>query len=81
MNYIIIESQTNNGTTAVVTPAVYTDRNSAESSYHTKLAAAAISSVEIHSVCMLTEDGRTVRSEWYAHPAEVSEEPEEPEDE
>lgn len=38
--YIVIETQTANGATAVVTPEVYADRNEAESKFHTVLAAA-----------------------------------------
>jgi len=67
MTYVIVELQTTSGTTAVVTPATYTDRNAAESAYHTALAAAAISAVEEHAVAMLAQDGRIVRSECYKH--------------
>ena len=69
MTYIIIEMQTNAGSTAVVTPATYTDRNQAENAYHYALASAAVSNVETHAVSMLTEDGRVVRQECYRHPA------------
>lgn len=74
MNYIVIETQTNAGTTAIVPPVIFTDRNAAEAQYHTMLAAAAISAVEIHSVVMLTEDGRIVRTECYRHSAATNEE-------
>jgi len=33
MNYVIIEQQTTNGTTAIVTPATYADRISAEAAF------------------------------------------------
>lgn len=70
MNYIILETQTNNGVTAIVTPTAYSDRNEAESIYHQKASAAATSNVEIHTVAFLTEDGRLVRqSECYRHTA------------
>jgi len=42
MTYIILETQTNNGTTAIVPPVTFTDRNEAESRYHSVLASAAI---------------------------------------
>lgn len=74
MNYIVIEIQTNAGTSAIVPPVLFTDRNAAEAQFHTMLAAAAISSVEIHSVIMLTEDGRIVRTECYRHSAATNEE-------
>lgn len=70
MTYIIIETQTTNGVTAIVTPYATTDRNQAENKYHTVLAAAAVSSVEEHAAMMLTGDGRMVRSECYRHPAQ-----------
>lgn len=67
MNYIIMEIQTENGTTAIVPPVVFEDRNVAEARYHTILAAAAVSDVDVHTVVMLTNDGRTVRYECYRH--------------
>lgn len=70
MNYIIIEMQTTGDTTAIVTPETYSDRNAAEAAFHGKLAYAATSAVQVHSVVMLTEDGRNVRSECYRHSAE-----------
>lgn len=65
--YIIQEFQTNNSTTAVVPPAVYTDANQAESDYHMRLGAAAISSVELHTVAMYDEYGNLIKHEWYNH--------------
>ena len=76
MSYIVIETQTNNGTTTIVPPVIYTDRNEAESKFHTILAFAATSSVEEHTAMLLTSDGRLVRtSECYRH-AVVEPEPE-----
>lgn len=74
MNYIVIEIQTNAGVSAIVPPVLFTDRNAAEAQFHTMLAAAAVSAVEIHSVVMLTEDGRIVRTECYRHSAATNEE-------
>ena len=67
MNYIILEMQTTNGTTSVLDPVVKADRNAAEATYHNKLAYAALSNVHIHSVSMLTENGKVIRSEAYDH--------------
>lgn len=67
MTYIILEMQTNNGTTAIVPPASYTDRNQAESAFHSALAVAAVSSVEEHAVVMVTGDGHLIRNECYTH--------------
>jgi len=70
MTYIINEYQTNNGTTAIVTPVTKTDLNEAESVFHSKLASAAISAVEIHAVTLETEEGQTLRNECYKHIAQ-----------
>lgn len=74
MTYIVMELQTNNGVTSIVTPSSYTDRNQAESQFHSILATAAVSSVEEHAVVMLTNDGRIVRNECYKHYTEPQEE-------
>lgn len=68
MKYTVIEMQ--NG---VVGANVWTfdNINAAESKYHTVLAAAAVSSVEVHSAALLNESGLCVKHESYTHPAEV----------
>lgn len=74
MNYIIIEMQTTDGVTAIVPPVVKSNYNEAEQEYHTKLAYAAVSAVHLHSVTMLTENGKMVKCEAYDHtPAPVEE--------
>ena len=65
--YIIVETQTTGGQTAVVTPASYADKNQADSAYYTKLAAAARSTVPIHAVIMFNEHGIAIRSDYYEH--------------
>lgn len=60
MNYIIIEAQTQNGTTAIVTPAVYSDRVEAEAVFLEKCAAARRSGLPCHSVTLLDEEGAVV---------------------
>ena len=68
MNYIVIELQTSNGTTANIV-TTYATREQAESKYHTILAAAAVSSVEIHAATILTPDGFQLMHEAYTHTA------------
>ena len=81
MTYIVLEMQTTDGTTAVVPPFTYTDRNEAEAKFHTILAFAATSQVEEHAACLLTNDGRLVRNECYRHPKTEPEPEPEPEEE
>lgn len=64
---IILEIQhSNNGSTAVL-HEVQADRNTAEQTYHSKLAYAAVYSVNVHSVVMLDEYGARVKGETYYH--------------
>lgn len=68
MVYIIIEIQkSNNGSVAIVPPASYTNQAQAEQAYHTALAAAAVSSVDVHSVVMLSDTGDRLKGETYYH--------------
>lgn len=70
--FIVIEMQTNNGATAVVTPIkTEADYNKALSKYYTTLASAAISSVETHTVMLITETGVVSRCETFEHPTET----------
>lgn len=72
--YIIIEMQTNNGSTTVVTPIKSeAEENKALNKYYETLAAAAISSVEIHTVMLITEAGQVARCETFEHKTEVGE--------
>lgn len=68
MNYIIIETQTTNGTTAVLT-FVESGLYEALAKYHEKCAAAARSNVPLHAVSLITEKGSPVpeRYEWFDH--------------
>lgn len=68
--YIIIETQkSNEGTMAIVPPASFPDsqRPQAEAAYHTALAAAATSSVAVHTVTMLDEYGVVIDTKSYTH--------------
>lgn len=68
MTYIIIEIQkSNSGAVAIVPPASYTNQSMAEQAYHTALAAAAVSSVDVHSVVMLSDTGDRIKGETYYH--------------
>lgn len=71
MTYIIIEIQkANNGSVAIVPPAAFSDANVAEQAYHQALAAAAVSTVDVHSVVMLNDTGDRLKGETYYHAAE-----------
>ena len=64
---IIIEIQhSNDGATAVL-HEVQNDRNVAEQTYHNKLAYAAVSAVNVHSVVMMDDYGSRVKGETYYH--------------
>lgn len=65
--YILQEMQTTGNNTALVPAQTFSDRNQAESAFHTALAAAANSAVTIHTVVLLDEHGSTVRREFYEH--------------
>lgn len=67
--YIILEMQTNGEQTACLVHTAQ-DRQQAESVYHQVLAAAAISSVEIHGAALLTEYGYLLQRDAYEHKEE-----------
>lgn len=69
VNYIVLEQQTTGDVTAVVPPDPATsDLNAALSSFFSKASYAAISQVEIHTISLITDDGRLVRpSECFRH--------------
>lgn len=68
-SFIVCEIQTSPESVAVVPPATYNDRNQAEQAYHQALAAAAVSTIPIHSVVMLDEAGAMIKHEVYYHEA------------
>lgn len=65
--YIVIELQINNGQVAIVPPVSFTDRNTAEQAFHTAAAAAAVSSVQKHSVALLNQDAFTIERVDFEH--------------
>lgn len=70
MKYTVIEFQ--NG---IVGSNVWTfdTINAAENKYHTVLAGAAVSEVEIHSAALLNDSGLCIKHESYTHPVEIGE--------
>lgn len=67
--FVVLEIQKSENSLSVL-HFEYTDRGTAENKYHTVLAAAATSSVPIHSAVMLNEYGMIVKNEYYEHTAE-----------
>ena len=65
--YILQEMQTTGSQTALTPTQTFTDKNAAESAYHSVLAAAAISKVPVHAVVLMNEHGDTLRREFYEH--------------
>ena len=72
--YIVQEIQTTGNQPALLPALTYADRNEAESSFHSKLASAAISSVPVHTVLMYDEHGSVIKREFYEHLPEPVEE-------
>ena len=65
MNYVIIEMQTTNGATAIVTPASYNNAINAEAAFLTKCAAARMSGLDVHSVALFDEEGKLIARKCY----------------
>lgn len=64
---IILEIQhSNEGTNSTLVNS-YTDQSVAEQKYHTILAAAAVSNVDVHSAVMLDDMGNRIKGESYYH--------------
>ena len=66
-NYIVIETQTSGASTAVTPAQTFTEYEQALYVFLMSEAAAVISTVPIHSVFMLTADGRLIKSACYRH--------------
>lgn len=67
MRYIVLETQTSTDGTVATLIETFSDRNAAESKYHTVLAAAAISQLPKHCAFMLDDSARLLKSEVYIH--------------
>ena len=76
--FIVLEVQKNlDGTGSIVAPIpVYNTLPEAESCWHSKLAAACISPVPIHTVILMDDDANTIRRETYLHQPQPEPEPE-----
>lgn len=66
--YIVMEIQKQNEEQVSTIVNSFTDLNAAENKYHTILAAAAVSTVPLHSSVMFLEDGTEIKHETYQHP-------------
>ena len=65
MKFIVVEIQKNPDGAIGSLINAYDDRNAAEAKYHTVLAAAAASTMPVHSCAMLTEEGTWIKGECY----------------
>ena len=74
--YIVMEIQNSGETVATITN-VYDTYLAAQNAYHNILAAAAISTVEMHGAVILTSEGMEQEYRMYTHQSESEPEPEE----
>lgn len=67
-HYSVIEIQVNvDGTVGIPPIATYTNRDEAESKYHTILSFAAVSSLARHTAIIVTDDGKLLERKSYEH--------------
>ena len=59
--------QTNNGQTALLPAATYNNIFEAESAFYMKLASAALSSIDVHTILMFDEHGNVLKKDFYEH--------------
>ena len=71
MNYTIIEQQTTNGVTSIVTPETYNNEIQAEAAFLLKASYARQSGLDCHSVTLMDQRGKQIARKSY--PDEVSE--------
>ena len=67
--FVVIELQENGDTLQNLVTA-HTTLREAESKYHTVLAAAAVSTVPVHSAVLLSGSGNVIKNESYRHDSE-----------
>lgn len=72
MVFIVQEIQVNGDQVAILN-SQFTDRLQAEASYHTILAAAALSSVNKHTAMIMTGTGDVQCKSTYCHPSQTTE--------
>ena len=63
---IVLEIQKNKDKVSIISNQ-YEEINTAENKYHTILAYAAVSDVEVHTAMIINEYGLVVKSEQYEH--------------
>ena len=71
MKYLVIEIQSNGDTVSHLFDA-FDSENQAYSKYYTVLAAAAVSSIPVHTAILSTEAGEWIEARCFRHPAEPS---------
>lgn len=64
--YLVMELQTNNGTTASIVNQ-YASLPLAEQQYYLILSSAAVSTVEIHAAMLLNCNGTVLKNDFYLH--------------
>lgn len=67
---IVLEIQKTDDTHIATLLTTHDKQNEAEQKYHAVLAAAAVSSVPVHSAVMMDDTGRAVKAETYYHDAD-----------
>lgn len=65
--YVVLEIQTMADNQVACLTTSYDNQMQAESSYHTVLAAAALSNLPMHAAVLLTSDGSVQMSQYYEH--------------
>ena len=66
--YIVIEIQTNNeGETAIAPVKTFTEQSTALQEFFQTVAYAVVSTLQIHTVVLMTADGNIIRKEVYRH--------------
>jgi len=66
MNYLVIELQTNAGTTANIVTQ-YDNLPQAEQQFYSICSAAVVSTVDTHAVILTDENGFTMKNECFKH--------------
>lgn len=64
--FTVIELQTNNGVTSVLTTS-FADVNQAYQKYHQVLSYAAVSELDVHTAIVVDERGYELKQEFYEH--------------
>ena len=68
--YIIQEIQTSSGVSSLLPAITKSDLNEAGSAFHSICAAAAVSSVTVHTAVVYDEHGNVILRQFYEHLAE-----------